>query len=120
VDGEVTFEYEIAAVFDLGNRVETRKVYSLALLGGELRPQDKGPIVEPFTDDGGVQFVCSRLQCGNVINSQEREALPPAAAGPLQNPSKKLRFSGHVFCRGAFILQSLLSKRRFPRASYSR
>jgi hypothetical protein len=72
VDGEVTFEYEIAAVFDLGNRVEARKVYSLTLLGGELRPQDKGPIVEPFTDDGGVQFVCSRLQCGNVINSQER------------------------------------------------
>ena len=40
VDREVTFEDEVAAVFDLRDRIEAREVYALALLDGELRPED--------------------------------------------------------------------------------
>jgi hypothetical protein len=61
VDGEVTFEDEVAAVFDLRDRIEAREIDALALLDGELRPQDQGPIVKPLADDGGAQFVCGRL-----------------------------------------------------------
>src|SRR5439155_26609359 len=71
VDGEVTFEDEVAAVFDLRDRIEAREIDALALLDGELRPQDQSPIVEPLADDGGAQFVCGRLEGGDIVNSEE-------------------------------------------------
>src|SRR4249919_991290 len=71
VDGEVAFEDEVAAVFDLRDRIEAREIDALALLDGELRPQDQGPIVEPLADDGGAQFVCGRLEGGDIVNSEE-------------------------------------------------
>ena len=51
VDGKVALEDEVAAILDLGDRIEAREIELLALLGGELRPQDQGPVVEPFADD---------------------------------------------------------------------
>src|SRR6516165_1144120 len=51
VDGKVPLEDEVAAVFDLGDRVEARKTEPGALLGGELRAEDKCPIVEPLAND---------------------------------------------------------------------
>src|SRR5215470_954282 len=72
VDREVALEDEVAAIFDLGDRVEARQIDLLALFLGELRPQNEGPVVEPLANDFGAQLVCGSLQCGNVINSQER------------------------------------------------
>jgi hypothetical protein len=39
VDGEVTLEDKVAAVFDLSDGVEARQVHLLPLFGGKLRPQ---------------------------------------------------------------------------------
>src|ERR1700745_3017709 len=72
VDGEVLLEDEVAAVFDLRDRIEARKIDLLALLGGELRAQDQGPIVEPLADNGGAQFVGGSLQGADIINGEER------------------------------------------------
>src|SRR5262249_24050531 len=58
--------------FDLGDRVEARQIDLLALFLGELRPQNECPVVEALANDLRAQLVCCRLQCGNVINSQER------------------------------------------------
>jgi hypothetical protein len=43
----------------------------LALLGGEFRAEDQGPIVEPPADDLRAQPVCGGLQCGNVVDREE-------------------------------------------------
>ena len=72
VDREVALEDEVAAIFDLGDRVEARQIDLLALFLGELRPQNECPVVEALANDLRAQLVCCRLQCGNVINSQER------------------------------------------------
>ena len=56
VDGKVPLEDEVAAIFDLSDRVEARKVEPGALLGGELRAQDQRPVVEPL-----LGFCISRL-----------------------------------------------------------
>src|SRR4029077_12493124 len=71
VDGKVPFEDEVAAIFDLRDGVEARQLYPLALLDGELGPEDQGPIVEPFANDVGAQSVGSGLECSDVVNRQE-------------------------------------------------
>src|SRR5207248_4625511 len=72
VDGEVLLEDEVAAVFDLRDRIEARELDLLALLGRELRPQDQGPIIEPLADDGGAQFIGGGLQGADISNGEER------------------------------------------------
>src|SRR5215831_12733241 len=69
VDGEVPLEDEVAAVFDLRDRIEARQIDLLALLVGELRPQDEGPVVEPLADDGRAELVRGRLQGLNVLDT---------------------------------------------------
>src|SRR6516162_6857513 len=71
VDGKVPFEYEVAAIFDLGYGIEARQLYPLALLDGELGPEDQGPIVEPFANDVGAQLVGGGLERSDVVNRQE-------------------------------------------------
>ena len=71
MDGKVALEDEVAAILDLGDRIEARKVELLALLGGELRPQDQGPVVEPFADDCWAQLVGGSLQCSDVGDGEE-------------------------------------------------
>src|SRR5260370_42405745 len=51
VDGKVALEDKVTAILDLGDRIKAREVELLALLGGELRTQDQGPVVEPLADD---------------------------------------------------------------------
>src|SRR5262249_27379534 len=55
----------------LRDRIKMREIDLLALLVGELRPQDEGPVVEPLADDGRAQLVCGRLQRLNVIDSEK-------------------------------------------------
>jgi hypothetical protein len=43
----------------------------LAFLGRELRPQDQGPVVEPFADDVRTELVGGGLQRRDVINGEE-------------------------------------------------
>src|SRR5437764_7845868 len=50
MDRKVSLENEVAAVLDLGDGIEARQVEPLALLGGGLRPQHEGPIVEPIAE----------------------------------------------------------------------
>src|SRR6202008_3252127 len=71
VDGEVLLEDEVAAGFDLGDRIEAREIDLVALLGRELRAQDQSPIVEPLADDGGAQFVGGSLQGTDIVNGEE-------------------------------------------------
>src|SRR6202022_502786 len=51
MDGKVALEDEVATILDLGDRIKAREIELLAFLGGELRAQDQGPVVEPCTDD---------------------------------------------------------------------
>ncbi len=71
MDRKASLENEVAAVLDLGDGVEARQVEPLAFLGGKLRPQHKGPIIEPLSDDVWAQPVSGGLQCSHVINGQE-------------------------------------------------
>src|SRR6266403_3646851 len=57
VDGKVALEDEVAAILNLGDRVKAREIELLALLGGELRSQDQGPVVELLADDLRAEFV---------------------------------------------------------------
>jgi hypothetical protein len=61
VNGKVALEDKVAAILDLGDRIKARQVELLALLGGELRPQDQSPIVEALADDLRAQLVGSGL-----------------------------------------------------------
>src|SRR5258705_197703 len=61
VDGEVTFEDEVATVLDLGDGVKPRQVHLAAFLFGELRPQQECPVVELLADDLRAQSVGGRL-----------------------------------------------------------
>ena len=71
VDGKVPFEDEVAAIFDLRDGIEARQLDPFALLDGELRPEDQGPIVEPFANDVGAQLVGGGLERSDVVNRQE-------------------------------------------------
>src|SRR3954471_24746615 len=71
VDREMTFENEIAAVFDLRDGVETRQVHLSPFPLGELGSQDQGPVIELFADDAWTQPVGSRLQFGRIVYRQE-------------------------------------------------
>src|SRR5258705_472199 len=71
VDGEVPLEDEVAAVFDLGDGVEPRQIHLLPLLGGKLRPQQKGPVVESLANDLRTEPVCGGLEFGGIIDGQE-------------------------------------------------
>src|SRR6516164_2061278 len=51
VDGEMPSEQEIAAVFDLVQRVLAAQGDGGAVLVGELRTQHQGPIIQALADD---------------------------------------------------------------------
>src|ERR1700739_1199571 len=70
-EGKVPFEEERGAICDLRDGIEARQLDPLALLDGEFGPEDQGPIVEPFANDVGAQFVGSGLECSDVVNRQE-------------------------------------------------
>ena len=57
VNREMTFEDEVASVFQLGQSVEAGEVHLAAFFLGELRSQQKGPVVKAFTDEGWAESV---------------------------------------------------------------
>src|SRR5215475_12097344 len=57
----------------------------LAFLGGELRPEDQRPVVEPFADDLRTELVGGGLQRRDVVNSKKGIVrLAEADLPPLQ------------------------------------
>ncbi len=72
VDREVPFEDEIAAVFDLIDRVVAAQIHGLAILLGELRSQQPTPVVQTLLDEVGAELVSGRLQCLWVRSREER------------------------------------------------
>src|SRR5437016_7484161 len=71
VEGKVALEDEVAAILNLGDRVKARELELIALLGGELRSQDQGPVVELLADDLRAEFVGGGLQRGDVGGGEE-------------------------------------------------
>src|SRR6516165_4838122 len=72
VDGKVAFEYIVEAILDLTDGISTGQPDLAALLGGELRSQDEGPIVEPLADDVRAQLIGGRLQGCDIVDSEKR------------------------------------------------
>jgi S1-C subfamily serine protease len=72
VDGEVPLEDEVAAIFDLIDGVVTLQVDGLAVLFGELRTQQPGPVVQALFDGGRTEVIGGRLQRLRVRSRQER------------------------------------------------
>src|SRR5215475_9663912 len=57
----------------------------LAFLGGELRPEDQRPVVEPFADDLRTELVGGGLQRRDVVDSKKGiVGLAKADLPPLQ------------------------------------
>lgn len=87
VDGEVAFEDEVPAVFDLGDGVEAGQIHLGPFFLGELRSQNEGPVIELLGDDRGTQPVGGCLQRSHVVHRQEGVVvLVESDAGALQFP----------------------------------
>src|SRR5580700_9543764 len=71
VNREVTLENEIPAVLDLGDGVEAGQADLLALLLGKLWPQDQGPVIELFANDGRTQPIGRCLQRRHIVHGKE-------------------------------------------------
>lgn len=71
MDGEALAEDEVAAVLHLADGVEPSQVHGATLVLGEFGSEDKGPIIEPLSDDLGTEAVCSRLKGLRVGYGQE-------------------------------------------------
>src|SRR5882762_10411416 len=69
--GKLRLKMKFAAILNLGDRVKAREIELLALLGGELRSQDQGPVVELLADDLRAEFVGGGLQRGDVVDGEE-------------------------------------------------
>src|SRR6266849_9147204 len=83
--GEVAFEDEVAAVFDLRHRVEARQVHLAAFALGELRSEEERPVVELFADDLWTEPVSRRLQRRHIVHGEEGVVvLAEADVGALQ------------------------------------
>src|SRR3954452_16885317 len=66
VDLEMTFENEIAAVFDLRDGVETRQVHLSPFPLGELGSHHQGQVIERFRDDASTQPFGTGPQFGRI------------------------------------------------------
>ena len=71
VDREVALEDQVAAVLDLGDGVEAAQVHPLALLRGELRPENQGPVVQTLADDLGAEAIGRALQSLDFVEREE-------------------------------------------------
>jgi hypothetical protein len=71
VDGKVPLENEVAAIFDLIDRVLPLQMDGLAVFFRELRTQQPGPVVQSLFDGGRAEVVGGRLQCLRVRSRQE-------------------------------------------------
>src|SRR3981189_1896983 len=55
----------------MGDRIKAWEIELLARLGGEVRAQDQGPVVEPAADDGWAQPVGGGLPRRHVVDGEE-------------------------------------------------
>ena len=53
---KVAFEYDVVAILDLTDGVNARQLDELALLGGEFRVKDEGPVVTVSRRRSGVML----------------------------------------------------------------
>ncbi len=84
MNGEVAFEDEIAAVLDLMSGVETVQIHSASLPLGELRPQQKRPVIQALADHLSGKAVGGALEGGGVVNGEEGiVVLSEADLGPV-------------------------------------
>ena len=58
---EMAAEDQVPAVFDLLDGVVAAEIHRLPVLGGELRPDQPCPVVQPLADDGGAEPVSGGL-----------------------------------------------------------
>jgi hypothetical protein len=65
---EFAFEYDVPAIFDLTDGVDARQLDLPALLGGEFRAEDEGPVVKPLANDVGAELIGGGLEGGDVVN----------------------------------------------------
>ncbi len=72
VDGEMAFEDEVAAVFDLADGIESPQVHGCPLPFGKLGSEQQRPVVEPFANHFGGEAVCGCLQRLRVGDGQKR------------------------------------------------
>jgi len=72
VDGEMPFEDEVPAVFDLVDGVIAAQVDGLAILLGKLGTKQPTPVVQPLFDEGRAQLVGGRLERLRVRGGEER------------------------------------------------
>src|SRR6266566_3787157 len=85
MDGEVAFEDEVAAVFDLRQRVEARQVHLAAFPLGELWSEEGCPVVELLADDLWTESISRCLQRRCIFHGEEGiVVLAEADVGPLQ------------------------------------
>jgi len=84
VDGEVTFENEVPAVFDLVNGVEARQVHGGAFFLGKLGTQDQSPVVQLFPDQFRAEPVGSGLQLLLVAGQKRVVVLAEVGLAPVQ------------------------------------
>src|SRR6266478_4691354 len=85
MDGEVAFEDEVAAVFDLRQRVEARQVHLAAFPLGELWSEEECPVVELLADDLWTESISRCLQRRCILHGEEGiVVLAEADVGPLQ------------------------------------
>src|SRR6516225_9375780 len=71
VDGEIPPEQEIAAVFDLIQRVLAAQGDGGAVLFGKFRPQDQRPVIQAFTDNLRAEAIGGCLERFHVGNPQK-------------------------------------------------
>src|SRR5207245_1117471 len=79
MDGEVAFEDEVAAVFDLRHRVEARQVHLAAFPLGEFGAQKERPIVEL------LRMICGLSRSATACSAAHR---PP--------PGERCRSCGNI------------------------
>ena len=85
MDGEVAFEDEVTAVFDLCHRVEARQVHLAAFPLGELWSEEECPVVELLADDLWTESISRCLQRRCILHGEEGiVVLAEADVGPLQ------------------------------------
>src|SRR5215469_444385 len=85
VDGKVSLEDKIEAVLDLTDRIAAREFDQLALLGGEFRAEEEGPVVESLANDVRAELIGGGLQCRHVADRKKRVVvLAEADVGRLE------------------------------------
>src|SRR5215475_3978868 len=72
VDGKVALEDKIEAVLDLTDRIAAREFDQLALLGGEFRAEEEGPVVELLANDFRAELIGGGLQRRHVADREKR------------------------------------------------